>query len=192
MTARDEKRSHRAHRSTDSAQALRRRAEEQAKVLQTQNVEALSAEEARRLVHELRVHQIELEVQNEELRRLQEVLETERARYFDLYDLAPVGHLRNDDERWRRRDEEQSVERRLALLKPGEREVLDLITAGKTNDEIARQLDLSVRGVEARRAKAMSKLGVESRAQLLELLQRSGPSAPLAPEGQAAAPEFVI
>ena len=52
----------------------------------------LSPEEIRKTLHELRVHQIELEMQNEELRTAQAEIEAGRARYFDLYDLAPVGY----------------------------------------------------------------------------------------------------
>ncbi|MCX5820126.1 MAG: PAS domain S-box protein [Deltaproteobacteria bacterium] len=59
----------------------------------TENAAALSTDEVRQTIHELRVHQIELEMQNEELRRAQGELEAARARYFDLYDLAPIGYF---------------------------------------------------------------------------------------------------
>jgi PAS domain S-box-containing protein len=81
--------------SPGNAAALRRQAEEIFRgkaVLSSENPETLPPEETRRISHELRVHQIELEIQNEELLRAQSELEAARMRYFDLYDLAPVGY----------------------------------------------------------------------------------------------------
>lgn len=54
---------------------------------------SLSSAETTRLVHELDTCQIELELQNEDLRQAQEQLEHSHRRYLDLYDFAPVGYL---------------------------------------------------------------------------------------------------
>jgi PAS domain S-box-containing protein len=71
---------------------LRRQAEELARADDSADKRSLTLEEAQRSLHELRVHQIELELQNEELRRSQSELDALQSRYFDLYDLAPVGY----------------------------------------------------------------------------------------------------
>ena len=87
--------------SENSEHSLRQRADESLQTesgISSKDLETLSPEEIRRSLHELRVHQIELEMQNEELRRTQEELETARERYFDLYDLAPVGYFTLNEE----------------------------------------------------------------------------------------------
>jgi len=78
---------------------MRRRAEAKVREeqLSPEDFEGLSGREIERLFHELRVQQIQLEMQNEELRRAHAELEATRARYFDLYDLAPVGYLTLSD-----------------------------------------------------------------------------------------------
>jgi PAS domain S-box-containing protein len=60
--------------------------------LTTESLEAMSPDAVRELVHELQVHQIELEMQNETLRQTQLQLVAMQARYFDLYDLAPISY----------------------------------------------------------------------------------------------------
>ena len=59
---------------------------------------------------------------------------------------------------------------RLAQLTPKEREVLEMIAAGKTNREMASTLQLSVRAVEDRRARLMKKVQVRSVAELIQML----------------------
>ncbi len=85
-------------RSTAPTLKILRKKAETALTTTRQKINAMSGEDIQTLVHELQVHQIELEMQNEELRRTQLDLETARDRYTDLYDFAPVGFLTLDRE----------------------------------------------------------------------------------------------
>ncbi|MBL0165668.1 MAG: diguanylate cyclase [Propionivibrio sp.] len=66
---------------------LRRKA-----VLSPENFANLTPEAAQQMLHELQVYQIELEMQNEKLHQSEVAMDTALSRYFDLYDLAPVGY----------------------------------------------------------------------------------------------------
>lgn len=61
------------------------------------------------------------------------------------------------------------IHRRLGRLSPGERDVLDLLVAGRTNREIAGRLGVTERAIEARRAKVMQKMRAASLAELVRL-----------------------
>jgi len=81
--------------TSSNALELRRQAEEtlqEKTALSKENLGELPPEEIQRILHELRVHQIELEMQNDELRQAQEKLVLSQSRYFDLYELAPIGY----------------------------------------------------------------------------------------------------
>jgi PAS domain S-box-containing protein len=74
---------------------LRQQAEEKLKEApgDSEDLSGASPERMANLIHELQVHQIELEMQNDELRRIQGELEKTRDRYSHLYDFSPLGHF---------------------------------------------------------------------------------------------------
>jgi PAS domain S-box-containing protein len=75
---------------------LRRRAEQQMERRHPPSNRRRTSAEMARLIHELEVHQIELEMQNEELRQAHADVDKLLAQYTDLYDFAPTGYLTID------------------------------------------------------------------------------------------------
>jgi PAS domain S-box-containing protein len=85
-------------RHPPAAAELRRNAEERLREQHPERDQAPTDADTQRLVHELQVHQIELEMQNEELQKARDEMEAGLEKYSDLYDFAPVGYLTLDRE----------------------------------------------------------------------------------------------
>jgi len=80
------------------AQILRIKAEELMKEKKKKIDKPVMETDEKRLLHELQVHQIELEMQNEELRHANETAETALKKYTMLYDFAPMGYFTLDSD----------------------------------------------------------------------------------------------
>ena len=75
---------------------LRRRAELNLSRLVKQSIPNLSPEHVQTLVHELQVHEIEVEMQCQELQRANHEIEESRTRYRELYESIPIGYVTID------------------------------------------------------------------------------------------------
>ena len=80
------------------AQMLRKKAEEKLKEKQIKSSEQGLELEVKKLLHELQVHQIELEMQNEELSQAYDIAEVALKKYTMLYDFAPMGYFTLDQD----------------------------------------------------------------------------------------------
>jgi len=79
--------------SLTEGQLLRLKAEEKLKGKQKRESIPVKESDTKRLLHELQVHQIELEMQNEELQEANETAEKALKKYTLLYDFAPMGYF---------------------------------------------------------------------------------------------------
>ncbi len=82
--------------SPDKFSELRFKAEKQV-IKKDLRIENMDRSELRKMAHELAVHQVELEIQNEELKQSRTEAEAARDRYLDLFDFAPIGYLTLDE-----------------------------------------------------------------------------------------------
>ena len=79
-------------------QILRLKAEEKLKEKKGKEAKMVLESDAKKLLHELQVHQIELEMQNEELKETYETAEKALKKYTMLYDFAPMGYFTLDSD----------------------------------------------------------------------------------------------
>jgi len=80
---------------------LRQRAEDILKAISGDNGYPVrfSPDDMKTLIHDFQIHRIELEMQNDELKRSQKKLDTARTRYFDFFNMAPVGFFSVDEQK---------------------------------------------------------------------------------------------
>jgi FixJ family two-component response regulator len=86
--------------------------------------------------------------------------------------------IRRDAEARAQSAEESEITRRLAALTAREREVLDMMVAGRANKVIAIELDISERTVEFHRGNIMKKMRSRSLAELVNMITTRGAGAP--------------
>lgn len=73
-----------------------------------------------------------------------------------------------------RRRQDDAIVHRIGQLTQREREVMELVVAGKLNKQIADQLNISMKTVEAHRARVMEKMGVRTLAELVKVTMAVG------------------
>lgn len=83
---------------TGAGDGLRRRAEVLLSKEPAGAIRPESPDDTRRLLHELQIHRIELELQNEELQQAKAEVDANLEKYTDLYDFAPTGYFSIDEE----------------------------------------------------------------------------------------------